>query len=261
MKNIGRVATYRYEKYYEENFGRVEERLLTKEELHDLYFMCEIACKYDLDFLLGFAPSSCTFCLHKTPEDEWVASYCDERSSAYICGVFDNLYDACILLIHKCANKNNIADVINKFNGKLNNEVSDDELEKIVCCCGYYDELFYHDLCYTIKRMSNIEVDGNDEEINQRILDREKRFFPSDTSLRELQSQFFSNIARILNIDTSDLDEQWYKGKIDYQTYEKLKLERFDIRRHQDLVLRELEKYGYLPKDEVKSPKQKLKEN
>ena len=54
---------------------------------------------------------------------------------------------------------------------------------------------------------------------------------------------FVDNIARTLNIDTSDLYDEWNHGKIDYETYDRLKMERIDLKEHQDLVLSELRKY------------------
>ena len=88
MENIGSIDTYDYEKYYEDNFGRKEERLLTSKELHDLYFMCETSIENKFSFMLGFAPCSCSFCIHKTPENKWIVSDCGERRDGYIYMVY-----------------------------------------------------------------------------------------------------------------------------------------------------------------------------
>ena len=242
MKTIGDIDTYNYEKYYERFFGRKEERLLTTEELHDLYFMCKIAKENNIYFMLGFAPCSCSFCLHKTPENKWIVSDCGERRDGHIYGIFDNIYDACILLINECVDENNRTHVISEFDGKLSNEINNDELESFALSRGYYDKYFYYDFQQTIKKMCGIEI-NEDPEVDKRISNREDRLFASGSSFGELVRIFVDNIAKILNIDTSDLYNKWYYSEIDYETYEKLKLERINLKEHQDLVLRELEKY------------------
>ena len=242
MKNIGSIDTYNYEKYYEDNFGRKEERLLTLKELHDLYFMCETARENKFNFVLGFAPCSSSFCIHKTPENKWIVSDCGERREGYIYGIFDNIYDACILLINERIDEKARTHVISEFDSKLNNEISNEELKSFAFKVGYYDEYFYYDFQQTIKKMSGIEV-TEDSKVDERISNRENRLYPSGLSLGRLVGCFVDNIARTLNIDTSDLYDEWNHGKIDYETYDRLKMERIDLKEHQDLVLSELGKY------------------
>lgn len=242
MKNIGSIDTYDYEKYYEDNFGRKEERLLTLKELHDLYFMCETSIENKFSFMLGFAPCSCSFCIHKTPENKWIVSDCGERRDGYIYGIFDNIYDACILLINECIDEKDRTHVISEFDSKLNNEISNEELKSFAFKVGYYDEYFYYDFQQTIKKMSGIEV-TEDSKVYERISNRKNRLYPSGVSFGELVRYFVDNIARTLNIDTSDLYDEWNHGKIDYETYNRLKMERIDLKEHQDLVLSELRKY------------------
>lgn len=242
MENIGSINTYDYENYYENNFGRKEERLLTQKELDDLYFMCETAIENNIHFMLGFAPCSCSFCIHKTPENKWIVSDCGERNYGYIYGIFDNIYDACILLINECIDEKDRTHVISEFDSKLNNEISTEELKSFAFKVGYYDEYFYYDFQETIKKMSGIEV-TEDSKVDERISNRKNRLYPSGVSFEELVRCFVDNIARILNIDTNDLYDEWYHGKIDYETYDRLKMERINLKEHQDLVLSELEKY------------------
>lgn len=250
MRNIGRIDTYDYEKYYEDNFGRSEERLLTTKELHDLYFMCETATENGFRFILGFSPCSCSFCIHKTPENKWVISNCGERRDGYIYGIFDNIYDACIALINKSYYIKDKQNVINEFNSKLRNELSKEELEKFAIRCGYYDEYFYYDFQQTIKKMSGLPIEDITI-VDERISKRKDRFFVSGTSFGALISIFINNIAESLNIDTSDLYDEWNNGKIDNETYKKLWLKRINLKNHQDLVLKELEKYNNINIEEL----------
>ena len=241
MENIGIIDTYNYEKYYEDNYGRKEERFLTKKELQILYSMCEIAKENKISFILGFAPCSSSFCIHKTPLKKWIITDCGERREGYIYGIFDNIYDACILLINKCVDEKNKKHVIDEFENKLSNKISDEELEFFANRVSYYDEYFYYDFNQIIKKMSGIEVD--DYDIEKRISSRNNIIYPSGVSFNYLIDKFVDNIARILNIDTNDLYDKMYHNKIDYNTYNRLKIERINLKNHQDLVLNELRKY------------------
>lgn len=102
------IDTYEYIKNCKEEFGRVEERLLTLEELHDLYFICQSAIKNKFSFILGFSPCLCSKCLYKTPENEWVVLFNGDIGNSYIYGIFDNIYDAYLALINVCVLKKKI---------------------------------------------------------------------------------------------------------------------------------------------------------
>lgn len=243
MNKIGEIDTYDYEEYYEKNYGRSEERLLTQKELHDLYFMCEIARENKIRFMISFAPCTCSYCIHKTPENKWVVSHCGERRDGYIYGIFDNIYDACVLLINMLIDENKRTQAINKFNKKLSNEIDNNELESFALSRAYYDKYFYYDFQQTIKKMSGIKVD-EDPEVEKRISNRKDRIYVTGTSFDELVNFFVDNIKRTLNIDTSDLYNKWYNNKIDYKTYYRLMMQRINLKGHQDLVLKELEKYN-----------------
>lgn len=244
------IDTYEYEKDSKEKFGRVEERLLTLEELHDLYFICQNAVENDLRFILGFSTCSFSMCLYKNLENKWVVLFNYDIGDSYIYGIFDNIYDAYLALINACVKEENRNYVIDDFNRRLNTSISREELENCGIKHGYYDKYFYYDFKYTIKKMCGISVD-EDLDVNERILNRKDRNFPSNTSFDELVACFINNMARILNIDTSDLDEQLACGKINFKTYDELRMKRINLKDHKELVLKELEKYNQLGEEKI----------
>ncbi len=132
-----KINTYYYKSYCEFEFGKVEERSLTIKELHTLYIMCKIARKNNINLIFGFVPEANSYCIHKSPENEWIVSFAGEKGSGNICGIFNDVFRACIKLINLCVNESNKTKLINELNYGLNSEINDDELNAFACVYNY----------------------------------------------------------------------------------------------------------------------------
>lgn len=258
MLQNGFIAQKDYNDYYLSNYGKREERLLTNEELRYLYFLCKTAQSNRFDFILNYSVGTeDRLSIWKSPDNKWVVSCGDTACViSYIYGIFDNIYDACILLIIESVSEEDQNRIINDFNDRLKNEISDNELEKFASGYNYYDNLFYDDFCYYIKGICGIEENNNDE-INQRISIRRNMTYPKSQTFNELKVQFFNNIARFLNIDISHLFDEWFYGQIDSQTYETQKMEMINPKEHQDIIIEELKKYIAPTNNKIRLLKQK----
>ena len=259
MKSVGLMKNSQYANYYEKNYGRAEERLLSFNELYTLHSLCNTSIKRNFGLGLGFHPlARAPICLHKTPENEWILSDYNERDNVFIYGVFENLSDACIILISKCTYESDFSKVLNEFNRGFYESFDKEDEEKFIKEYSFYDSHIYDDLCYIIKKLSGIEVLDN-AETNERIAKRDYNAVTNMYSFGRLLSIFADNIADDLGIDTSDIWNRYTNSDIDEETYLRSKVAKLNLHEHKDLVLQELEKYNAWPLDKGMSYSKKMR--
>ena len=249
-KGIKYIDIEYYEEYFKEKYGKSEEYLLYFEEMKTLYALCETAINNDFHFTIGIA-GPYDYGIHKSPEDKWVVTDRGERREGCIFGEFYDMYDACLCLINYTYNYDwrsihgrgktpeDLDKIIKEFDERLKMDIPYEEIIRDGWLHGYYDEEFYNDLAYMIKKHAGIMV-NEDEGINERIAARYKikdKCFSRGPSFFGSEILFYENIAKKLNINVADISKAWRYYKIDDDTCRNQLMDKIDINKYQDLIL------------------------
>ncbi len=249
-----------YEEYYIKTFGKSEEYVLSFSEMKMLYALCKTAINNKLHFTIGIAEPD-SYGIHKSPDDKWVVTSHGERSDGIVYGEFDNMYDACICLIYHddydwIDGYNNFTmqdrkKIISEFDKNLEANIPDEEILNEGWMHGYYDEDFYSDLAYIIKKRNAYPVD-EDIDANKRIIARdmiEGKHYSKWYGFDVEEIIFYQDIAKKLNIDIRNMNDKWQNHKIDDITYRDFLIDIIDTDKHQYLVLDSLKKYEKISND------------
>ena len=100
INKYGIVDINTYKNYCMEKYGKVEEKELFEEEVFHLYCLCKMARAHHKNFKIGFVPKPKRYCIYKTPENEWVVSYCFLNKTITI-DRNEYISTACMSLIHR----------------------------------------------------------------------------------------------------------------------------------------------------------------
>ncbi len=137
-----------------------ESRIITKEEIKSLKALCKVLTRLGLgeELILGVGRSSCSNCIFKTNDNEWIVWSTDERRGFDSAKKLDNINDACIECI-KMSGASNVDNVIKKFNLELNREITDLELLEFASNMNYApnsDEFLFRISTYSPGDSENI---------------------------------------------------------------------------------------------------------
>ncbi len=255
---VGHISIHNYQDYYEKKYGKTAEPIMTWEELHVLYSISHVT-DFGFPIYLNLEGGGCDYSIHKTPECTWAVVSTDERDGGDVLGIYDNIYDACLLFIYKIydAEDRRLGEserskilkerekVIDDYNNRISQEIDYDKMFRFACRAGFYDPLFNSDLVYMIKKYSGIEV-WDDDYVNERIEYRQNAlqalFYGIDMKIVFM----FDDIAKELNLYSDEIKEsfdQLCHNKISEVDYIKFVAEKINIRSHDDLVLDKIKEY------------------
>ncbi len=238
MIKQGEIDTFDYKEYCLNEFGRVEEKLYSKQEILVLYAIYKLSKKYKSRINIGYCPSVCSFCFYKTPLGSWQIMYSGERRDGCIYAKFDNIYSALFLLLHFFHVKSeDLPKLEDEFNSIINSEISYTELEQFVGKIDCYDNNFYNDFEFIIKKNCNIEV--NETELSNVLNRINARKNTIRNEFNYLIFVFLKNVARKLDIDFTKYD--YTKSNNSYNEYF---FEQINRKNNKDVILEELKKYN-----------------
>lgn len=222
--------------------------ILTKKESLCYYALIETGNKFNFGVSFGLYRAIC-----KNDYSEWFFTEIGERNTVRIIGKFNNCYDACIYFINSPYNYISKEEKIlatKYFKQVLNKKISEDKMIEFLSsnCSFMYDDLFFYDLVYKIKKVAGIIMDTN-EQVEKRILMREKRIKGSyiDGTYKEkigmFENHFLNFVVQIG--DRAGIDCREYYDVNDDECAKKVLLKKVDISKYPELVIEELKKYDY----------------